>query len=326
MQKTAINSLSLAFCPLSNQECEWLKDDPEVLSLHDNSKLYMIAQRHEVKFANITQPDKDGCITFDLVSQENSITGVRLPMAQFFEEDVQNIWVEVGEKMIRVRLLETNKELTECKVIHWLTPDRLFMFFSHDRIEVEGLENYRIFTTLTLHYVGLSKKHNSFSRLFATAHANRCTILGNESQLTPTARLTDEIMIFMFNVEDMQIHAFSVEDMTEDDSFLDVPKLSAEKLAADAEKAIIKILKSEYNIQKYENYPQGVDGLFDSGLTSYCFYINECYTFSTDTASIKGARLYDFDPAGQPDFIGIKGDKVELIKAPEIYTPAEPEV
>ena len=46
--KSQINLLRLVYPPISNQEAEWLKDDPEVQECIKTSNLYMICQREEV--------------------------------------------------------------------------------------------------------------------------------------------------------------------------------------------------------------------------------------------------------------------------------------
>lgn len=45
-----INSLQLQYPPISNQEAEWLKEDPEVVKLMRRSRLYMVGQRQELRF------------------------------------------------------------------------------------------------------------------------------------------------------------------------------------------------------------------------------------------------------------------------------------
>ena len=133
--------------------------------------------------------------------------------------------------------------------------------------------------------------------------------------MTPTARLTDELMIFMFEVEALQIQSLGNNDTDVDDSAFDITQLDCSALAADAEKAFVKILNAEYNLEKYSNYPRGIDGLFGIGLARYSFVINECYTFETTTASIKGAKFYDFNVSDQPDLVFIEGERVALVKA-----------
>src|SRR5438270_625761 len=80
-------------------------------------------------------------------------------------------------------------------------------------VEVENLDAFRQFSEFHLYYVGISKKGDSFSRLFNTAHEKRSRILGNEKQLNPTARLTDELTIFLFDIEDLNIIQYDLEDL-----------------------------------------------------------------------------------------------------------------
>lgn len=48
--RAQLYTLQLAYCPVSNQEAEWIKNDPDVQSCISQSKLYMIGQREEAKF------------------------------------------------------------------------------------------------------------------------------------------------------------------------------------------------------------------------------------------------------------------------------------
>lgn len=48
--KAQLNILKLVYPPISNQEAEWLKDDPEVRELLKQSNLYMIGQRGESSY------------------------------------------------------------------------------------------------------------------------------------------------------------------------------------------------------------------------------------------------------------------------------------
>lgn len=48
--RAQLHTLQLVYCPVSNQEAEWIKDDPEVQTCIGQSKLYMIAQGKEAKF------------------------------------------------------------------------------------------------------------------------------------------------------------------------------------------------------------------------------------------------------------------------------------
>jgi hypothetical protein len=45
-----INILHLVYPPISNQEAEWIKSDPDVRTRLKQSNLYMIVQRTESRF------------------------------------------------------------------------------------------------------------------------------------------------------------------------------------------------------------------------------------------------------------------------------------
>jgi hypothetical protein len=120
-------------------------------------------------------------------------------------------------------------------------------------------------------------------------------------------------MIFLFNVEDLVITTYSDEDIkSEGFAFVDI---SPEMLAADAEKAFIKIMQCKYNTQKYAAYPKSLDGLYPLGFDRYSFIINECISFKTKTARVRGARFYEFNKNDEPDFIAIdqNSGSVDLI-------------
>ncbi|ALJ04892.1 hypothetical protein APS56_07050 [Pseudalgibacter alginicilyticus] len=72
--RAQIHHLELVYPPISNQESEWLKNDPESLDWFKRSKIYFIGQRAESKF--ILEPEdmvlmklsNSGKIDFGLVS------------------------------------------------------------------------------------------------------------------------------------------------------------------------------------------------------------------------------------------------------------------
>ncbi|MEO6847962.1 MAG: hypothetical protein ABI254_11940, partial [Chthoniobacterales bacterium] len=72
----------------------------------------------------------------------------------------------------------------------------------------------------------------------------------------------------------------------------------------------------EYNERNYPNYPISSDGLYKLGFDRYSFVINDCLSFKTPTARIRGA-CYNVSPSDIPDMIIIEGDNVELF-TPEI--------
>jgi hypothetical protein len=131
--------------------------------------------------------------------------------------------------------------------------------------------------------------------------------------LNPTARLTDELYIFFFDVNPLTIQ---IVDYT-DEYPLDSPEPDRIRLVSDAEKAFVKILDSEYNVLKYSDYPEGEDGLYGEGFIRYGYVIDEYLTFHSGTEVIRGAHgtSGDLTALNDADFIFVTNNDVKLIKS-----------
>ena len=166
-----------------------------------------------------------------------------------------------------------------------------------------------------MHYVGISKENDSFQRLFETGHKARTSILTNERQISSESRVSDELVLFMFRVEPSIFEtSISAEDI--DNLWFDPGQFpDQEAYAADAEKALVKIMDSQYNEKKFPNYPKGSDGLYGKGLDRYGFYFDELVEFVTDKCSIRGGRPFGGE---EPDLILIQGEEVELLAISQI--------
>jgi hypothetical protein len=316
MIKCGLHSLKLVFTPFSNQEGEWFRDDNDVRVIARESNLYMIGQRQETLFENYCFDQDSLCFKFDLRSGGMWIRGVSLPLNQFPQPDNEHyFYFELSPKFIRISHVSISGEPQTKSVVHWFTPNKLFYLYSRQEVTAFGLEDYRNFTLFYLYYVGISKKEDSFSRLFETAHANRSRILGNETQITPTARLTDELILFLFKVEDLLINMYGDEDFFNEDKPFKFEKTTAKEiLASDAEKAFVKIMKSCYNTQQYASYPKSSDGLWGHGFTRYGFVIEEGLSFATEHEQIRGGLIYNMPTPELADMIMIEGESVTLFK------------
>ena len=168
-----------------------------------------------------------------------------------------------------------------------------------------------------MHYVGISKENDSLHRLFETGHKARTAILTNERQLSPDSRVSDELILFMFRVEP-SVFETNITEEDVDALWFEQSQLPEQKAyAADAEKALVKIMNSQYNEKKFPSYPKGADGLYGKGFDRYCFHFEELIEFFTDNCSIRGGKIFGDN---QPDLILIEGDKVELISTSEMNT------
>ena len=85
------------------------------------------------------------------------------------------------------------------------------------------------------------------------------------------------------------------------------------RIVADAEKAFVSMLRPEYNVTTFANYPEGRDGLFSSDLVRYAYVIGEDLEFATAHGRIRGRRdPYGF-PSNESDFLFVNGDEVSLL-------------
>ncbi|EIK72562.1 hypothetical protein PseBG33_2875 [Pseudomonas synxantha BG33R] len=301
------NLLKLVYPPISNQFAQLLWEDAEVRQFVKKSKLYMLAQRHALEFDNRRIDREHARFYFDLVCGKIKRKNLSVNLAYLIGDYQEEVVIDWGAQAIKISTehAHNNKE----SILYWATTDKMLYDFWRGRIDIVGLSNALQFTDFNLYYVGISKEGDSFSRLFANGHKSRAEILSRETQYSPTARLTDELYIFLFDIDD-----FAVKELTESD--FELPGFIDKKiLAADAEKAFVKILQSKYNIVKYQSYPKGKDGLYGSGLTSYSYQIDEDITFFTATHKIRGCYNSPWRVEQPIDVIHVEGERVKVVSA-----------
>ncbi|WP_148282409.1 hypothetical protein [Corallococcus coralloides] len=223
--------------------------------------------------------------------------------------DQDKLFFEAGKKHFRIWTAVNGKPTD---AIDWFTVEKLLFEHWRGEIQIHGLTSHREFLKFQLLYVGISKQDDSFSRLFQNGHEKRTKILSNETQKRAAARLTDELFIFFFDVQ--QTHVRTIEDADDVDRVFEEPYVDKARLVADAEKAFVKILDTSYNTIKYKQYPKGVDGLHGAGLDAYVYWIDEDVEFTTSSETVRGAHVGDGMNPMSADVILISGDKVSLVK------------
>ncbi|MFL0198116.1 hypothetical protein ACJDU8_21490 [Clostridium sp. WILCCON 0269] len=302
--KTLNCELDLAYPPISNQEGVWFWEDEEVREYVKSSKIYMIVHRKQLKFKDVCwKPKEFGVIKFkiimgDIVSPEINLS---IKFAMDYKKQTGNsVYIEMGDKLIRI----TGGDKKH--VIYWATPDIFLDQYFKDKFlfKVEDDFDFKVFNSFELYYVAISKENDSFSRLFGNVHHGRLKILSNETQKEKEARLTDELMILMFNIRYFNIN--TVDHIGNLNYYIDDDKL----VVADAEKAFVKLMNTKYNEVKYEKYPYSKDGLYTTELDRYVYSINEEIVIYTDELEFSGS--YGSDE--MRDIIMIEGDRVEIIK------------
>ena len=300
-------SLDLIYPPISNQEGVWFWEDEEVRKYVKQSKLYMLVHRKELKFVDVdVKKIPMGIFRFKISMGEYISSYFSY---QFTEnivkliEECDALEFEEGEKLFRITKAESGE------VLYWATPDKILYDSITKNIILESANpaDVELLQKFDLLYVGISKKNDSFSRLFEKAHHGRLNILSNENTKDKSSRMTDELMILLFEVKWFNINIMnSLEDIENLFTYTD----NEEAIVADAEKAFVSMLESKYNEVKFKQYPKGKDGLFNKSLQAYSYSINYNLTISTDKASIVGK----YDDINR-DSIVIQNNKVSIIRS-----------
>lgn len=197
--------LDLIYPPISNQEGDWFSKDEEVKEYLKKSKLYMLVKREELKFSDIE---------IDICSGEFKLriyaSSFATPTLKINFNDILPALFEMGSPM---RIEQSDKIIRIIKeddnsLLYWATPDKMLFDFikGSDFVKSDEEWDYTQFQSFELLYVGISKEKNSFTRLFQNAHHGRLNILSNEDTNIPTARITDELMILLFEVTWMNLN------------------------------------------------------------------------------------------------------------------------
>ena len=305
MKRIGFHGLKLVYPPITNQEGEWLYKVPEVRKVLRDSKLYVLGQREELLFDECSASEETHLFEFYLKCGSTRVGPVSMPLDQM--KITTSFKVEVGPRIFKIWGTPLK---VEDEPIYWCTPNILLTQWFNEVITLDGLDSAWELMRFKMHYVGISKENDSFHRLFKTGHKARTAILTNERQISPEARVSDELVLFMFRVEPSFFETFITEDDV-DSLWLQPEQCPDEQAyAADAEKALIKIMDSHYNEKKYPNYPKGADGLYGKGFDRYGFHFEELVEFVTDKCSIRGGKPFGRD---QPDLILVDGEDVELI-------------
>lgn len=291
--------LSLVYPPLSNQEADWVKTDPEVEEMLRGSDFYLIAIRDKVLFderaitwddegwLNVPMhagPDLRDVVSMDIETLAHDTLG-RSP---------DSYTVSFGENRI-IHLTEGGMDAAEAgsaSLFEWFSTEKMIFDRGRGLRGLRGLTRHRDFATYELLYVGIATGGDTFDRLFADAHRARQSILTNEYPRSSGARVSDEMILFPFKVEPVQFRTLGPEDEL---MMTDARTLRAyrKRVVADVEKAFIKMLDPQYNIVKYKNYPRSRDGLWAHGYHRYGFILAENITFTTPSARFVGS----IDPA-----------------------------
>jgi hypothetical protein len=311
MAKSKLTALHMVYPPITNSIASRLSENREVEAILRQSDFYMICGRAKSRFQN-QRVVKQGVFIIDLVIGDKPAIPVTFVVAELpgiRASRGRDFHFEFDKEGIGFRAWDGVPHAPSSVILEWFTPDSLLWHVGRGRSGIYGLSNISKVNTFDLLYVGIATKSDSFDRLLKRGHKARQDILSNEPQRYPGARVSDETFLCFFQAESLLITTF---DGGGNIRFEDLnPSIDEDSVVADAEKAFISLLKPEYNIQLYANYPKGDDGLYGGGLERYGYYITEKMTLNTAHGSICGAP----DEPGardKPDFIFVEGDEVAI--------------
>ncbi|MBN9983073.1 hypothetical protein [Rhizobium laguerreae] len=311
--KVKVTVMETVYPPISNQEAVWLQHDPEVEARLRGSDFYMIGGRAEATFRNVAVDADSHVMTLDFFVGDDLVDEVTLNLRQLAGVAAaphNSYWMEAGDKLIR--LWDGPIGEPGSTVLEWFTTEKLIWDRSRGRFGITGFDRYRKAATYDLLYVGIAKIGDSFDRLISRGHKARMEILSNEPQRYPGARVTDEIILFLFSAQPMIMTTFEPDHDFENEDFSGA--YDHKRIVADAEKAFVSLLKPQYNVVKFANYPKGADGLHGSDYVRYGYVIGESITFNTAHGQMSGARDPDTGfHTSEADSIFVEGDKVSLL-------------
>lgn len=313
--KTKITALRTVYPPISNADAVPLMRDPEVEALLRQSDFYMIGGRAR---ASLTQPIIDAqteTMEFDFVVAEKS-SSVRIVVRELpgvAEAGCPVLEIEFDAEGRGFRIWKSESDGDPVELLEWFTTEKLLWDRARGRPGIYGLDNLRDLGTYDLLYVGIAKEGDSFDRLLARGHKARQEILANEPQRLPGARVSDETFLFMFMADPLFIQTFEPDHEFTDGDFQ--TDYDGKRIVADAEKAFVSLLRPEYNVQLFKNYPKGADGLYGAGLARYGYVIAEQFAFNTVHGTIRGGVRPDGMISNGADAIFVEGDAVKLFRS-----------
>lgn len=317
-RKSQINYMETIFPPFTNRNVKLLRDkaNENIAALLMQSKFYMIGARAQTNFANWKVEKDSSLIHLDIQVGDQIVDSGIIDVSKFDEvAKADKAKIIVSEEAI---LIGATPKGTHAKV--WLTPDSIYWHLARNEPYIIGFNNHKSVCTYDLLYVGIATKQDSYTRLIKNAHHKRVQILSEEPQRKAGAHLSDEIILFFYDIEPFRI---SIE--TFDETFTVYSEDDHRRVVADAEKAFVSFLSPTYNDTKFQSYPKGADGLYGTGLDSYSYVINENFVFRTAGEEFKGCRGLFGPIDNRQDSIFVEGDKVEMCFGSETAEGLEPQ-
>lgn len=321
--KTKLTTLRTVYPPISNADAVRLMRIPEVEALLRTSDFYMIGGRAQARMIDPRIDPDENVVKFGFVVGDRDATPVRVALQELpgvIGLRGRDFLLEFDDAGSGFRIWEGPPFEDGSDVVEWFTTEKLLWDRSRARPGIYGLDDVREFATYDLLYVGIAKKGDSFDRLLARGHKARQEILANEPQRYPGARVSDETFLFLFETDPLIMQTFEPEHEFKDSDLSG--EYDAKRIVADAEKAFVSLLKPEYNVEKFANYPRGRDGLYGTGFRRYGYAIGEQMAFNTAHGTVRGGVRPDGMITIDADAIVVEGDIVTFYRS-GVDSPAE---
>ncbi len=325
--KVLLNQLILSYSPLCNRDFTILKHDPIIQEIIETSSLYIIAQRPELRFDNLTFIEDEEAIEFEIRQNENpDFLKCKVP---FFQDNIatdrdKDVLLYLGtkdENNFRNGFPYNNVQgfkiyqdkISDDNFLVWFSPEKFLQNFWKGHLEATVKGNIRTFTKYKVHYVGQATKQDIWKRL--TGHEKLQDILSLELPITYGSLPTYEIAVLLFEFqENIEIHTFGYDSNVDDmvDAVTGKHRPDQRTIFLDAEKALIKSMQPKYNDELFKSYPRSKDGLHKHGFDTVSFSFIDPITLVYDKGEIEGSDDYF-----EGDSIIVKNNMtVELYKNP----------
>ncbi len=323
--KTLINQIELACSPMSNYDFKYLKKDKFVQDLLKDSNIYVITQRAELSFENLTINQVGGYMEFEIHQKGNTqVLKCKLP---YFQPNIatdpnKEIALYLGSHIQNKKFKSQPfndvhgikfyySSVKPENFITYLSPEIFIINWEngHFQADVEG--DFRDFLRYKVHYIGKATDQEIWKRL--TGHETLQDILTVEYPFNYGSLPTHEIALLLLKFRDnLSISSFdensSVEDMV--NSLLGYNMPEQRTIYLDAEKALVKAMLPKHNKIKFKNYPKSKDGLEKHNFTLFTYTLMNPITLISDQGEIEGG----IDYMGGDTIIVRDNKEMEIIK------------
>lgn len=320
-QHSKMTALKLVFPPVNNRFAYLLKN-AEVFEYYvSQSDFYMLGMKPVWTLENWRDAEH-GKITFDIVENKKIIDTGTIDCAQIAIKLIENNGdFEEGQHTLKTQFTKSGivfiREDDE-RTLEVFTPENILWHKTNGTRyleDIDGFDNYDKIFNVDLLYVGIAKVGNTYDRLIAKGHQIRMEIPAAKTPLIVGEDVSEEMVLFFFKTESTFMSQYGL-----DEEDFETPEIERKKIVADCEKAFVSILDPEFNSIKFKTYPKGKDGLYDTNLTRYLYYIGEDIKFNLPRSnqSIQGGWIHQLGfPRNSIDSILVdrSTDEVTLYKA-----------